>query len=109
MNVPARLNANSVNYSGSILDLIFCNDNFVIQNVNVAAPFSSSDHSTIDFNLLCHISFSDHNVEYRNFNDADWDAIKLFLTMLSGMIFLMMTVLHQMHSIIPFLKLFNSL
>jgi len=73
-----RLNQNSNDFSGSILDLVFCNDNFVVQNVCVMAPFSSSDHSSIVFNLLCHISVSDHNVQYRNFNDADWDAIKLF-------------------------------
>ena len=38
-------------YTGSVIDLVLCNDTHVIHNVEVGPPFSSSDHCVVDFEL----------------------------------------------------------
>jgi len=82
VDVNTRLKTSSTssfNSSGSILDLLLCNDVFALHNVSVNTPFSTSDHCTIDFNILCHVKLFKHNFEYRNFNVADWNNINTFL------------------------------
>jgi exonuclease III len=82
VNNPTRLNNNSQSSdesAGSILDLVFCNDSFAIHNLEVHAPFSTSDHCSIDFNLLHHVQHYDHIFNVRNFNEGDWDSINAML------------------------------
>ena len=71
---------------GSILDLVLCNDIFAIQDIGVHVNFSTSDHCTVDFNILCHVLSSDCNYEYRNFNEADWDSINARLNAVDWML-----------------------
>jgi len=42
---PTRVGGTSRN--DSVLNLIFCNDSNFVLNVNVTAPFSSSDHCSV--------------------------------------------------------------
>jgi hypothetical protein len=61
------------------LDLVLCNDlNFVL-NASVDVSFSSSDHSTVNFELIhsCHNTVVD-NASY-NFDRADWLGIFTYL------------------------------
>ena len=76
VNEPTRLHPGSKN---SVLDVILSNDTFVC-DVTVSSPFSTSDHCSVYFSLVCPV-FScflpDH--EIRNFSQADWDSIYNFL------------------------------
>ena len=73
---PTRLHPGCKN---SVLDVILSNDTFVC-DVTVSSPFSTSDHCSIYFSLVCPV-FScfppDH--EIRNFSEADWESIYNFL------------------------------
>lgn len=63
----------------SLLDIVLCNDSFIVNDVTVNTPFSTSDHCSVDFNLTCQtqsVNLPAH--EYRNFSDADWDDISIF-------------------------------
>ena len=65
---------------GSILDLILCNDIFIIQDIHTDAPFCTSDHCTVCFNLLFNIHrMRDIDFTLPNFHRADWPSINLFL------------------------------
>jgi hypothetical protein len=67
------------NTTASTLDLVLCNDlNFVL-NTSVAAPFSSSDHSTVNFNLIYSCQNTVVEVESYNFDRADWQGIFTYL------------------------------
>jgi len=71
---------NSSSSSSSVLDLVLCSDNFAVNNVTVVAPFSTSDHCAVDFNLCCFSSLSQsshgqNSFDRYNFNLADWSVI----------------------------------
>lgn len=74
---PTRVGGPSRN--GSILDLIFCNDNHFVHNVNVTAPFSSSDHCTVEFVILDNAEVSKNDISSYDFNKADWVSMASFL------------------------------
>lgn len=66
--------------SSSLLDLVLCNDPFIISDVSVCAPFSTSDHCTVIFNIVCpthSVNLPAHQV--RDFSKADWNSISCFL------------------------------
>jgi len=71
--------------TGSLIDIVLCNDSHIIHNVNVIAPFSTSDHCIVEFELsfLPLKGDSSHcfpvDVNYRNFNSCDWDAVNNYL------------------------------
>jgi exonuclease III len=77
VNEPTRLNHV---HNNNLLDIILTNDSFVC-DVAVSTPFSTSDHCSVCFSLLCPVtacSIPDHEV--RNFAEADWENINIFLT-----------------------------
>ena len=52
----------------NILDLVFVNDDFAVSSLNVGPPFSTSDHSSISFNIVylppvCHVSLVSPNTD----------------------------------------------
>jgi hypothetical protein len=50
-----------------------------VYNVCVKMPFSTSDHCVICFNLLSSCITSHPQTQYRDFNNADWEAIVGFI------------------------------
>jgi len=80
---PSSVNKSiTTGISGTIIDLVLCNDTHIVHNLNVNAPFSTSDHCVVDFQLsyLPLKGDSSHcfpvDVNYRNFNMCDWDGIR---------------------------------
>lgn len=77
VNEPTRLQSSG--YNNSVLDLVLCNDPFIVCDINVAAPFSTSDHCSVNFNLCCPSQSANLPAhEFRNFNNADWRCISDF-------------------------------
>jgi len=78
---PTRININkdSGAVTAKLLDVVLCNDVFAISDVAVEAPFSTSDHCSVGFNIVCHVPSVTHDFEYNNFTSADWDAINAAL------------------------------
>ena len=62
----------------NILDLILTNCNGVVNDVNISEPFSTSDHSILNFNIVCP-SHTNKGYEIFDFKNADYNAISLFL------------------------------
>jgi hypothetical protein len=72
---PSRVS----NTTASTLHLVLCSDlNFVV-NTSVAAPFGSSDHSTVYFSLIYSCQNTVVEVESYNFDRADWQGIFTYL------------------------------
>ena len=68
------------NNTATLLDLVLCNDDNFLYNVNVSFPFSTSDHCAVHFDLLKPASQnSPKNLESYDFKRADWASIFLFL------------------------------
>ena len=66
---------------GSVSDLVLCNDPFIMHNVQVCAPFSTSDHCIVDFDVTILNDDKQTTNWYKyNFKSADWDAIKYHLS-----------------------------
>jgi len=66
--------------NGSLLDVILCNDPFIISDVTVSTPFSVSDHCAVNFKF--HGSTRSTTLpahELRDFFNADWNSIGLFV------------------------------
>jgi len=64
-----------------VIDLVLCNDPFIIHNVQVCAPFSTSDHCIVDFDVTILNDDKQTTISCRhNFRNADWDAIKYHLS-----------------------------
>ena len=68
---------------GNILDLLFCNDHMLISDISIGAPFSTSDHSTINFTvcLFCQTMSSPNDVIFEarpDWEKADWTALRDF-------------------------------
>jgi len=74
---PTRVGGTSRN--GSILDLVFCNDSNFVLNVNVTAPFSSSDHCSVEFDIIHNAKIAQADVSSYDFSKADWVSIASFL------------------------------
>jgi hypothetical protein len=68
--------------SGSLLDIVLCNDPFAICDVAVSEPFSTSDHYSVSFNLnYTNNNFFDgtfKHVHY-NFDSVDWNVVNSHL------------------------------
>jgi hypothetical protein len=72
--------ANGSTRNGSILDLVFSNDRNFVPDVKVDDPFSSSDHCTVVFKVLCVTQHTPPpNVSVYDFKHADWTAITSYL------------------------------
>jgi len=74
---PTRVGGTSRN--GSILDLVFCNDSNFVHNANVTAPFSSSDHCSVEFDIIHYVKIVQADVSSYDFSKADWVSIASFL------------------------------
>ena len=75
---PTRVQSTGRN--SSLLDLVLCNDPFIVCDINVNAPFSTSDHCVVDFKLCCPTQSAKLPAhEFRNFSDADWNGISSYL------------------------------
>ena len=83
-NSSARNLANG-DYTGSLIDLVLCNDTHIVHDVEVTEPFCSSDHCNINFCLSFLPLKANFNncfpvdVNYRNFNKCNWDDVKNYL------------------------------
>ena len=62
----------------NILDLIFSNDPFLMSEVIVSTPFSTSDHNSVWFSIfLPESNFNNSPLQFkRNFDACDWDIIR---------------------------------
>ena len=69
----------STTRNGSILDLVFCNDRNFVFNTFVDAPFSTSDHGIVKFNVIRHIQCSYNGVDTFDFRKADWANLSAYL------------------------------
>jgi hypothetical protein len=74
---PTRVGSTSRN--GSILDLVFCNDTNFVHNVNVTAPFSTSDHCSVEFDIIHDVKIAQADVSSYDFSQADWVSIASYL------------------------------
>ena len=74
---PTRLSDHSGN--GSLLDLVVCNDPNFVFNTNVDAPFGSSDHGTVSFNVIRELQTPKYSMNAFNFNKADWTNLSAYL------------------------------
>jgi len=64
----------------NLLDLILSNDPFIVCDVNVCAPFSTSDHCCVDFKFVCPAQSAQQPAhELRDFSNADWAGISNYL------------------------------
>jgi hypothetical protein len=75
---PTRIN-HSLSRNGSLLDLVFCNDSNFVHNVQVSAPFSSSDHCSVEFDIIRDVHIFQSDISTYDFNQADWASIASFL------------------------------
>ena len=67
--------------NGSLLDVILCNNPFIISDVTVSSPFSISDHCAVNFKIIGSSRSSTLPAhELRDFSNADWNSISEFLT-----------------------------
>ena len=61
----------------NVIDLVFCNNPSTISNVRVSAPFSSSDHNSID--IYIYYKSSCENVSKRLlWHKCDWAGFTYF-------------------------------
>ena len=67
---PTRYSGTTRN--GSILDLVFCNEKNCVLNTIVEAPFGSSDHGIVAFNLIRDFETHIHDMSSFDFTNADW-------------------------------------
>jgi hypothetical protein len=74
---PTRIHTTG---NSSLLDLILCNDPFIVSDIIVCEPFSTSDHCSINFSLIYPSQSANLPThDFRNFAEADWNAITVFL------------------------------
>ena len=62
----------------SLLDIVLCNGPFAICNVVVCEPFSTSDHSSVTFNLnFTNNNFTNGSFVHTNYNfdTVDWNVV----------------------------------
>jgi hypothetical protein len=65
----------------NILDLVFSNDPFLMHDVIVGVPLSTSDHNTVDFKLnFCNAIFLNNTDKvFTDFSAVDWDSFNEYL------------------------------
>jgi len=65
---------NCATRKNNILDLVFTNDPFLIHDVNVDVPFSTSDHSRVNFKLSFYNSvfLSKNDKIFTDYSAVDW-------------------------------------
>jgi len=51
-----------------IFGLVSCNDKNFVHNVDVTAPFSSSDHSSVEFNIIHDVKLAQADVISHDLN-----------------------------------------
>lgn len=76
VNSPTRFSSQSL--TGSLLDLVFCNDHHFVFNTSVSAPFGSSDHATVGFNVIRSLESQKYNKCSFDFKRADWVGLSSF-------------------------------
>jgi hypothetical protein len=76
---PTRHSTSTRN--GSILDLIFCNDRNFVFNTTVDAPFGTSDHGVVSFDIIRNIGqqYYNSNICTFDFKKADWANLSAHL------------------------------
>ena len=74
---PTRLNYSS--NTASTLDLVLCNDFNFVYNTTVTTPFSTSDHSIVNFSIANSIKSTNVLSKSFDFRRADWAGITLYL------------------------------
>jgi hypothetical protein len=75
----ARVTKTTASSSPSTQDLVMCNElNFVL-NTSVGVPFSSGDHSKVDFSLMHRCRNSIVVIASYNFDRADWQGFFTYL------------------------------
>jgi len=64
----------------NILDLVFTNDPFLLREVSVSVPLSTSDHNRVDFKLnFCNTVFLKNNDKiFTDYSAVDWDRFNEF-------------------------------
>jgi len=68
VSVPTR--------GSNVLDLLLCNDPYIVSSIDVFEPFSNSDHSMVEFKLVLKVhEHSEAEVTTYDFRNADVDAI----------------------------------
>ena len=60
----------------SILDLIFTNEEGMIDEIRYASPLGKSDHSTIIFNMKCYWEAKEYIKQYKMYDKANYKEIK---------------------------------
>jgi hypothetical protein len=57
-------------HENNILDIVLCNDHFILSDINVDTPFSTSDHCTVSFqvNLMFDVNCEDLNANTVSLN-----------------------------------------
>ena len=63
------------------LDLVLTNDPFLIHDVNVSVPFSTSDHNKVEFKLNCYSTVLIHSIDkvFVDYSVVDWDGFNNYL------------------------------
>ncbi len=64
----------------NVLDLILCSDRRNISSVKVSEPFSTSDHSSIEFSIAISNLIDNDLKNVRDWKNADYDEICKFLS-----------------------------
>ncbi len=60
----------------STLDLIFTNEENMVDNLEYSPGIGSSDHLVISFRFLCYIEINERSNEHLNYNKGNYSQIK---------------------------------
>ena len=63
----------------NILDLVLCSDFGCVLNTRSVTPFSTSDHSSVRFDVVCKTPPRYQTFSVYDFQHADWNGIKSYL------------------------------
>jgi hypothetical protein len=74
--MPTRVTVDTQN----ILDLVFSNEEFMVDNVEVKEGFGTSDHSSVRFDCFCYAPAAASSSRRRNWQRADWRSIRTFIS-----------------------------
>ncbi len=70
------------NTNPSLLDLIITPNDININNLKFCSPLGKSDHSVLQFNIVCEITLTPHTKETTYFDKADYDLINSKLSLI---------------------------
>lgn len=65
-----------------ILDLVLCSDFGRVLNTRCVTPFSTSDHSSVCFDLVCETPLREQTFSAYDFQRADWSGVKSYLNII---------------------------